>query len=192
MGSEMWSQQGQRTTRDREGGGGGEFLVPVPAPSLWWLHEELPAWICVPVGTVLSHSQALCAGLTHKGRFPLQLQQPWDEAQSQLTQRECRRARPWRQMGTEQLCPKAGLTASQRGAGGSTYTSPEPCLRGGKCVSQGRSCFHGSTSPTTQLCLKCLAQLTRGSQRRQLRQLLPTLRANIPIKWPTKYFLSFL
>lgn len=32
-----WSWQGQRTTRDREGGDRGEFLVPVPAPSLWWL-----------------------------------------------------------------------------------------------------------------------------------------------------------
>lgn len=76
----------------------------------------------------------LRAGLTHQGRFPLQLQQPW-EAQTQLTQRECRRARPWGQVGTEQLCPKPGLTASGRGAGGSTpggcmHTSPVSCLQG--------------------------------------------------------------
>lgn len=77
----------------------------------------------------------LRAGLTLEGRFPLQqhqpqLWQPWDEAQSQLTQREYRRARPWGQVGTEQLCPKPRLTASGRGAGGSMYTSPVPCLQG--------------------------------------------------------------
>lgn len=36
----------------------------------------------------------------------------------------------WGQVGTEQLCPKPGLTASGRGAGGSRYTSPVPCLQG--------------------------------------------------------------
>lgn len=139
----------------------------------------------------------LTAGLTHQGRFPLQQQQPqlwqpWDEAQSQLTQREHRRARPWGQLGTEQLCPSPRLTASGRGAGDPCTPVLFPASRGGKCGSRGRHCFHGSTSPTTQLCVKCLAQLTQGTQRRQLRQLFPAPRANIPIKWPTKYFLSFL
>lgn len=146
----------------------------------------------------------LGAGLTHEGRFPLQQhrlqqQQPWDKAQPQLAQREHTRAGPWGQVGTEQLCPKPGLTARGRGAGGSTpggsmYTSNSspvlhPAFRGGECVSQGKYRFHGSTSSMT---LKCLVQLTRGTRRRQLRQLFPTPRAIIPIKWPTKYFLSFL
>lgn len=56
--------------------------------------------------------------------------QPWDEAQCQLTQREHTRARPWGQVGTEQLCPKPGLTASGGGTEGSMYTSPVPCLQG--------------------------------------------------------------
>lgn len=146
----------------------------------------------------------LGVGLTHEGRFPLQQhrlqqQQLWDEALSQLAPRERTRAGPWGQVGTEQLYPKPGLTASGRGAGGSSpggliYTSNSspvlyPAFRGGECVSQGKYRFHGSTSSMT---LKCLAQLTRGTRRRQLRQLFPTPRAIIPIKWPTKYFLSFL
>lgn len=144
----------------------------------------------------------LRAGLTHEGRFPLQqhqpqLWQPWDEAQSQVTQREHRRARPWGQVSTEQLCPNPRLTASGRGAGGSTpegcmYTSPVPCLQGWEMWVPREALLPRQHQPMTQLCVKCLAQLTRGTWRRQLRQLFPAPRANIPIKWPTKYFLSFL
>lgn len=137
----------------------------------------------------------LRAGLTHEGRFPLQQWQPWDEAQSQLAQREHTRARPWAQSSS---APNLGSQPVGEVLGGSTpggsmYTSNSspvlcPAFRGGECVSQGKYCFHGSTSSTTR---KCLAQLTWGTRRRQLRQLFPTLRAIVHIKWPTKYFLFY-
>lgn len=136
-------------------------------------------------------------GLTHEGRFPLrqhrlQLRQPWDEAQCQLTQRENREPGLGDRWAQSSSAPNLGSQPVGEVLGDPCTPVLYPAFRGGKCVSQGRYRFHGSTSPTTQLCLKGLAQLTRGSQRRQLRQLFPTPRANIPIKWPRKYFLSFL
>lgn len=59
----MRSWQGQRTTRDREGTEENSWCLSQHLPS-GGSHEELPAWICVPVGTVLSYRQAVCAELS--------------------------------------------------------------------------------------------------------------------------------
>lgn len=177
--------------------------MPVPAPSLWWLPRVAASVDLCPHGDS-AEPQLGCvcraqlrAGLTHEGRFPLQqhqprLWQPWDGAQSQLTQREHRRARLGDRWAQSSSTPNPDSQPMEEVLGDPGTPVLYPASRGGKCGSQGRHCFHGSTSPTTQLCVKCLAQLTQGTQRRQLRQLFPALRANIPIKWPTKYFLSFL
>lgn len=129
-------EQGEGSVPQGEGGcGPGRVSVPRGTgregmeDNSWCLSQHLPS------GSSHEELSSAQAWADTRGQISTPLRQPWDGAQPQLTQRERARARPWGHVGTEQLCPKPGLTARGRGAGGSTpegstCTSPAPCLQG--------------------------------------------------------------